>query len=736
MAGLLLLVLLTAACVLGAFGYRMRRRRSRCRRGREQRSEWNRSGAHGRGQQRVAEDRGDEREKRIWTEEGEQDAERTQAARAPARSDERARTAANRSGTELHQSKTGEEQQTPSGSGQKHARTHSDAEAQASRTANQNASKGQPDAHDPQPSSKDPAAAARKSREASSNAQQEKAQQAEPEDEHAEAEAAASNPGGDEITVERSGDGSSPTDATRDHTASEASYDRPQGAGDATGGPDTAAVARMLAGETADEGGRIGASVDKSGDENRQKTGAASCGNKQKGAARSRPAAAAQRPPRPAIYQDARGGRRRSTLATERPRAPERTGRPPAEAKLRLLIHPIQRRASLSVVLARPEGYPESVTVHIDGGQTAVEAYDEHRYDDLDLERTTKLLDSELRVASSEGFHWVRSARRLHIFTEDQSESGLISVGTVRAGATHTIVCRSADAEAVQNVATATGSPPTATDAGLRDVPEGWTLLTGYAPVHTATRRLPEGLQPLDPGTDVKIEFEDGLAVQNRAFAEGHPPRITISSEASGASITIGGQPATLAAGGGWVAPGWDAPGHHMVDVTPGPSAKYEIVADPWSSQSWKFWNGHPGRFCDHIGDAWGEAEICGASIQGPEGQAVIAARADPILVALGARGGAAQLRRRDGMEVSMGLVAEPPAFLLSARGQRRTQGRVIWLGLAPSTAKAKDNDSAWGEAVRWAAARRLQLEGGGPCAEEAWRKAKRHARRHRKARR
>ena len=736
MAGLLLLVLLTAACVLGAFGYRIRRKRSRCRRGREQRSEWNRSEAHGRGRQRAAGNRGDKREKRIWTEEGEQDAERTQAVRAPARSDERARAAANRSGAGLHQSKTGEEQQTPSGSGQKHARTHSDAEAQASRTANQNASKGQPDAHDPQPSSKDPAAAARRSREASSNAQQEKAQQAKPEDERAEAEAAASNPGGDEIAVECSGDGSSPTDATRDHTASGASYDQPQGAGDATGGPDTAAVACMLAGETANEGGRIGASVDKSSDENHQKTGAASCGNNQKGAARSRPATAAQRPPRPAIYQDARGGRRRSTLATERPRPPERTGRPPAEAKLRLLIHPIQRRASLSVVLARPEGYPESVTVHIDGGQTAIDAYDEHRYDDLDLERTTKLLDSELRVASSEGFHWVRSARQLHIFTEDQSESGLISVGTVRAGATHTIVCRSADAEAVQNAATATGSPPPATDTRLRDVPEGWTLLTGYAPAHTATRRLPEGLQPLDPGTDVKIEFEDGLEVQNRAFAEGHPPRITISPEASRASVTIGGQPATLAAGGGWVAPGWDAPGHHMVDVTPGPSAKYEIVADPWSSQSWKFWNGHPGRFCNHIGDAWGETEICGASIQGPEGQAVIAARADPILVALGARGGATQLRRRDGMEVSMGLAAEPPAFLLSARGQRRTQGRVIWLGLAPSTAKPKGDDPAWREAVRWAAARRLRLEGGGPCAEEAWRKAKRHARRHRKAHR
>lgn len=728
MEGLLLLGLLTATCVLGALVYRMRRKRSRRRRGRKQRSEWNRSEAHGRGRQRVAEDRGDERAKSVWTE------GQAQAVGAPARSDEKARSAANHSGTDLHQSKTGEEQKAPSGSGQEHARTHSDAEAQASRIANQNASKGQPDAHDPPPDSKDAAAAARRSREASGNAKQEKAQQTEPEDEHAEAEAAASNPGGKEIAVE-SGDGSSPTDVTGDHTASRASRDQLRGAGDATESPDTAAVVRKLAGETANEGSESGASVDKAGDENSQRTGAASCGNSHKEVARSRPAAGTQRPPRPAIYQDARGGRRRPARATERPPPPERTGRSPAEAKLRLRIHPIQRRASLSVVLARPEGYPESVTVHIDGGQTAINAYDEHRYDDLDPTWTTELLDSELRVASSEGFHWVRSVRQLHIFTEDQSESGLISVGTVRAGATHTIVCRSADAEAVQNAATATGSPPPTADAKLQDVPEGWMLLTGYAPVHTATPQLPAGLQPLDPGTDVKIEFEDGLAVQNRAFAEGYPPRITISPEPSGASVTIGGQPATLAAGRGWVAPGWDAPGHHMVDVTPGPSAKYEIVADPWISQSWKFWNGHPGRFCEHMEDTWGEVEICGASIQGPEGQAVIAARADTILVALGARGGIARLRRRKGMEISMGLVAEPPAFLLSARGQRRAQGRVIWLGLAPSTAKPKGDDPAWREAIRWAAARRLRLEGGGPCAEEAWRKAKQYARRHRKAR-
>ena len=755
MAGLLpLLILLTTAGVLGAFGYRMWHKGNRRRRCSSRKTNGADPKRDDRGKGRIADEPGDKRAENIRTEEGQQDAEPEAAARAAARSGGVMETAASRGGTHGSIHPRRQESSKRRAAAAPHDRNQQKQipaqEANASQAAERNASEDQSAARNPQPSSKDTAPGAEGAGEGGSNAQQEDAQQTEPEEGH-EGAVAAEPPASetdcdspaDDIAVERRGDGSSPADAAGDHPASKTGRDQIQGAGDATGSPDTAAAAPKPIGEAASGGARTRGPADRADNGNHQKTGAAIYGHRPKGKAHSEPVAGthreraavqpSQRPPRPAIYQDARG--RRRAQATEHTTPLEGTARPPAEAKLRLLIRPIQRRASLSVVLARPEGYPESVTVHANG-QRVIEAYNEQRYDDLELTWTTKLLDSELRVEGSEGFHWVRSARRVHIFTEDPAESGLMSVGTARAGATHTVVCRSADAEAVQDAATATGSPRPETDARLVDVPDGWALLTGYAPVHAATSPLPAGLQPLDPGTQFKIEFEDGLAIQAKIFAEGDPPRITISPEPSGASVTIGGQPATLAAGGGWVAPGWDAPGHHMVDVTPGPSAKYEIVADPWSSQSWKFWNGHPGRFGDHIEDAWGKAEICGASIQGPEGQAVLAARTAPILVALGARGGAAQLHRRDGMEVSMGLVAEPPEFLLSARGQRRTQGRVIWLGLAPSTAKPKDDDPAWGEAVRWAAARRLRLEGGGPCAEEAWRKAKRHARRHRKARR
>ena len=543
----------------------------------------------------------------------------------------------------------------------------------APQPAGRNASEGKSTSRSPQPRSKVNRPGSRKAGEDGSSVQQEEA-----EDRHAGAEAAeppasetGSNSSANEIAVERGADGSSPSDATREQPASEA--------------------------------GR---------DQNRQ-------------------------PSRPATHRDARGRKRqrRSTQAANHTAPRGSATRPPAEAKLRLRIHPIQKGASLSVVLTRPEGYPGSITLRMDSQRTVV-AYDERRYDDLDLVWTTDLLAGELRVASSEGFSWVRSARQVHIFAEDPQESGLISVGAVLEGATHTIVCRSADEEAVQDAATATGSPRPSTNAKLREVPGGWTVLTGYAPVRAATHPLPAGLQPLDPATTLKIGFEGGLSLQAKAFAEGHPPRIIISPEPSGASVTIDDQPAILTAGGGWEAPGWDGPGDHMVDVTPGPSARYRIVADPWSVQGWEFWNGHPRRLGERIEDAWGMAEICGARIQGPEGQSVLAARTEPILVALGARSGASRLRRREAMEVAVGFVAEPPMFLLSAQGQRRTQGRMIWLGLAPCGVKPERDDPEWRTTIRWAAARGLQLEGGGPCEDETWQNAKQHARRYRKPRR
>lgn len=444
------------------------------------------------------------------------------------------------------------------------------------------------------------------------------------------------------------------------------------------------------------------------------------------------------RPKRPTGHRDRRGSRRTPPTATapaEAVRAaPAPAARPPAEAKLRLSLHPIRRTARLSVVMTRPDGFPERVTVQA-AVEHIVDAYDEQRYDDLDLPWTDELLGSELHLASADGFQWLRSARQVHIFSEDPNEPGLISVSAVRPNVAHTLVCRSNDAEAIHSVVALAGSPNLQTHEHWQGIPHGWVVLSGYTPVHAALALLPPSLRPLDPGAGLEIGFEGGLAIRPRVYAARHPPQISINPAPGSASVTIGGEPATLSTDGTWVAPGWDAPGQHMVDIVPGPSASYEIAADPWMAGGWDFWDAHPGRFGNAVRGPWARAEICGAQIRGPAGETVFAAEAQPTLIALGAKRGATPLQRRSDVSVSVDFMAEPPAFLLSATGQRRTQGRVIWLGLAPASQASRRHDPEWVVAVRAAASRRLPLERSDALGEEAWRKAKERARRLRRRR-
>jgi hypothetical protein len=444
------------------------------------------------------------------------------------------------------------------------------------------------------------------------------------------------------------------------------------------------------------------------------------------------PAAFQPRSRQPAVHRDRRGKRRTiaasETLAQPTADAPELAPRLPAEAKLRLSLHSIRRTARLSVVLTRPDGFPGRVTVQAAGG-TAVEAYDERRYDDLDLPWTSDLLDGELRLASAERLQWLRSARQVHIFAPDPNEPDLISVSAVSVGVAHALLCRSTDIEAVRLAAESTGSPAPQLLEHWHGIPEGWVVISGYTPVRSAAPPLPVGLRPLDPGEGLEIAFDGGLAIRQRVYAAGHPPSIFINPAPRGASVTIAGQPATLTSGGTWVAPGWDSPGQHMVDVVPGPSVSYEIAADPWLSGGWDFWDAYPARFGEEAKWPWARARICGALVLGPAGETVVAHEARPTLVALGTRSGATPLRRRDDLAVSVGLAAEPPAFLLSATGPRRTQGSVVWLGPVPTQNASKRHDAEWVATVRNATARRLPLVKADALGEDAWRKAKARAR-------
>ena len=435
---------------------------------------------------------------------------------------------------------------------------------------------------------------------------------------------------------------------------------------------------------------------------------------------------AAQRTQKTAVYRDRRGTRRGS-IGTPIVSPPSPSAA--AEARLRLLLDPVRRIVMLSVVLARPEGFPDRIEPLVDL-QGTVEAFDDTRYDDLTLPWTENLLAGELRIKSKEGKQWLRSARGIHIFEDSPTESGMISVGGARAEVPHAIVCKADDEQDVRTAARSTGSPPLASHSNWSGVPEGWLVLSGYRPRHTSTSPMPTQLRPLDPGTAVEISLSGGLAIRATVYAEGRPPRIGISSLPDGASVTIGGVAAEQTSDGAWEAPGWDTPGYHLVDVVPGPSRTYQIMPDPTESDELRFWNAYPERFCARSHEPWARAEICGAVVRGPDGEAVIASLAHPVLIALGERRQAVSLMPRGDVPASVAVMSERPAFLIVATGQRRKQGRIVWLGSSDVRRTRSKADQQWAETVRSVVARRLPFDSNDTEGERAWRNAKQRARR------
>ena len=398
------------------------------------------------------------------------------------------------------------------------------------------------------------------------------------------------------------------------------------------------------------------------------------------------------------------------------------------------MLHPIRRTATLSAVLARPPGYPDSVTLLLGEG-AEISAYSEDRYDDVDLEWTADLLSGEVRLDCKEGYQWLRSGRRIQIFGEVADEPGVISVGSAALSSASTVVCLREDADAVRAAAEACGSPTLVPHDYWSGIPVGWTVLSGYRPAHAAASGLATGLTGLDPGVGSEIRLSAGLRIRSASFAEGCPPRIEIAPFPSGAIVTIDGQPAELGEDGAWSAVGWDRPGDHLVDVVPGPSAAYRIIEDPWAKDGWEAWDAHPERFGGSPHAPWAVAQVCGAAVLGPGGEFVVASDAMPSVVCLGLRRGAVVLRGRLDAPVAVGLLREPPAFLISASGPRRSQGRITWLSPSAPSSSIRAIDPHWVAAVRSAAARRLPLDGGGSSADDAWRRARERARRQRRPR-
>lgn len=435
------------------------------------------------------------------------------------------------------------------------------------------------------------------------------------------------------------------------------------------------------------------------------------------------------RPARQAVHHDRRGkqaAQPQSGSARERARRQSTFLRPPAEARLRLMVHPIRRTIGLALVLLRPAEFPEQVTLELNGSQT-VDALDENQYGDVRLTWDAGLLENEIRVSCAEGYQWVRGARPVHLFAADPAQAYLVSVPAATAGTEHTVICREQDTDTVCDIAESAGSARPQALRRFSGIPDGWVVLPGYRPTRAAAPPPAQAFSPLDPGHGIEVTLQGGLETGRRLYAQGRPPRIRIEPMLDGVSVRIGGVPATVSGDGSWEAPGWDAPGQHRIEVVPGPSLNYEIQADPGVQGGWAFWDAHRNRTVVDEGP-WSRAQICGALLAGPSGERVIAAELQPTVLALGIDGSIGALRPRQEAGVSVGLATGTPAFLIFSSGRRRRQGRIVWLGLPPSAeivAQPRRLSRLWIESVRAAAARRLAVQADeGGMGQSLWEKA------------
>jgi hypothetical protein len=433
-----------------------------------------------------------------------------------------------------------------------------------------------------------------------------------------------------------------------------------------------------------------------------------------------------------AVFRDRRGARRAAVNSAGSERRREKAGRVrQAEAKFRLAIDPIRRHIHLSVILLRPEGFPEEIAVAVSG--SPIPAFDLARYDDIEVEWTSEVLNGEFRVRDeTQGLEWLRSARPFQIFAGAAGERDLVTVSAAALGSENTILCREKDAGAIEAVAAETGSPPLRRITGFHSIPAGWAVMGGYVPVR-AMASPAEWLKPLDPGAEIRISFSGGFKIRGATYAQGEPPRILIQGMPSNCEVGIDRIPAERLEDGSWLAPGWDTPGKHFLDVVPGPSQSYEIVSDPACGAGWDSWSAQE----DLVPQVAGAAAICGAMVVSPHGRTVLATEPASSVVALGSQHQVQALALRHDAPAAISVLPFEPLFVIISSGGRRANGKILVLNFPAIASEQKPPkfDQRWASTIRTLAARRIPIRPETPAAKAAWRLATRAARRGRRGR-
>ena len=319
---------------------------------------------------------------------------------------------------------------------------------------------------------------------------------------------------------------------------------------------------------------------------------------------------------------------------------------------------------SVSVLLSRADGMPETLNVSADGDFFPLHAIDENLFEAICPSNDNHV--AEGFIAETEGDpvrRWVRSARDLHAFSQRPGVAGFVSVPRVLIGQENVVLCRSELVATVQQCASDTGSDPLLEVNGP-GIPDGWHCLRGIRPRHPADfADLDEVFLALNPHPDASIQLSGGVASERGRWVLGAPPAIRVLGVDPGpGELTIDGNPATETSDQGWTAPGWNTLGTHTVRLA-GLSRKYEIEK---IEEDWPSWNTSDGA----------DFSVCGAKVAYPSGAQALAIVGGPYWL-LGASADDLAFAKRSIHGTSIAAPSFLPVWALQPLGSGRRSGAI-----------------------------------------------------------
>lgn len=399
--------------------------------------------------------------------------------------------------------------------------------------------------------------------------------------------------------------------------------------------------------------------------------------------------------------------------ASPSPRSPN-SSRGTLEATYRISFLPGGLGLSVSVLLARSNGLPESLSVESGGNSIPLYAIDESLYEPIQPLDDNHIAEGFIAETQEDpSYRWVRSARDLHAFSQRPGIAGFVTVPRVLIGQENVVLCRAEVAATVQQCASATGSDPLAEVSGP-GIPEGWHCFRGYFPRRPGDfGDLNEIFLALNPHPDASIQFSGGIASARGKWVLGAPPVIRVLGAVPGQDeLTIDGEPARESADAGWTAPGWDAIGTHTVRFL-GLSRNYEIerIEEGWSAWSTS----------DDI-----SLSVCGARVADPNGVQAMAFADGPFWL-LGASAGDLALAKRSIHGTSIAAPSFLPVWALPPiRSGPQSPAIALAHRIPPRAAASACNRN---KILLWC--QLLRAAGPPPCSSEEtlWREYRKFAR-------